>query len=117
MTRNEFITAVREHVFVRALRFRNVAELGPYADTAFQQTGAWPDPAVFATDCQEKLNLVEPAVAPNGAAASPAAGARDRCIAIHEAGHAVDGVRAGIALQGIRFYGDGVPIFSYGAKE
>jgi hypothetical protein len=37
---------------------------------------------------------------------SPTAGARDEWLAVHEAGHAIVGVKASFRLRGVRFYGD-----------
>src|SRR5271163_1633603 len=89
----EFIFAVLEHLFIRGFNCQNRPLLGTYAGMERDSIGAWPDPGLFAEKC---IGLPGVAYQPRLLDKLPSrtAGARERWLGIHEAGHAIVGVRA-----------------------
>jgi hypothetical protein len=111
MTEGQFIDAVLEHLFMRGLNCLNLPLLLMYARMDQDRHGAWPDPSAFADQCTQLPGVSHrPVEQTTGAVPSVTAGAREKWLAVHEAGHAIVGFDAGFALRGIRFYGnDGFP--------
>jgi hypothetical protein len=103
MTREEFTDAVLEQFFVQGLNCQNLSLLWMYANLECVQPGVWPDPRTFAMKYTNSPALTRKAEQ-FGKFASPTAGASHRWLAVHEAGHAIVGLKAGLFLKGIRFY-------------
>jgi hypothetical protein len=116
MTHHEFIEAVLEELFVEGRNCDNVPLLGMYANRECSQPGAWPDPRTFALRYKDSPGLTRKAEM-QGMFASPAIGARDRWLAIHEVGHAIVGLNAGLSLKGIRFYDAGAKRYGEAGLE
>jgi hypothetical protein len=110
MTEAQFIDAVLEHIFVQGMHCPNLSLLSMCLRTnKADPQGPW-DPIAFAQKCIQEYGIAHPAVSPVGGLASRTAGARDQWLAVHEAGHAIVGIKAGFALRGVRFYGaEGFP--------
>jgi len=68
--------------------------------------GPLTDPGAFAAN---SVPLLPKATDPMMGTPASTAGARDEWLAIHEAAHAIVVIKAGIALRGVRFYGNGFP--------
>jgi hypothetical protein len=110
MTEGQFIDAVLEDLFVRGLNCPNLHLLTTYVRMERDRSGQWPEPAVFADKCTQLPGVTHcPVDQMTGTSPSVTAGAREKWLAVHEAGHAVVGIRSGLTLRGIRFYGDGGP--------
>ena len=82
--------------------------LSMYVRMEWENLGTSRDPYSFVEKCVRFLRITNQQVDPIMAALpSPTAGARDEWLSVHEAGHAIVGVKAGFALRGkVRFYGD-----------
>ena len=115
-TPDEFIHAVREHLFVRGYDCSNPYMLHYHANCERAQFGVWPEVTHFVDQCIHEHRI---AYQPerNGKRPSSNAGASERWLAVHEAGHAVVGIRTGLTMYGIRFYGDGGPPGEAGFEE
>ncbi len=121
MTQADFVDLVLEELFVRGLNC-HVNPLRAHLQLGWGSLQVSDGPAAFADSCIHALGITfqpEPQI---GESPSPTAGARDRCLAIHEAGHAVVGLKAGLVLRGIRFCGDqgfpgeaGFELFDWGS--
>jgi hypothetical protein len=111
MNEGQFIDAVLERLFSQGLSCPNLPLLSDYARMELQRQRSWPDPSAFAERCKQLPGVtVQPVEPRSGTSPSVTAGARDRWLAVHEAGHAIVGVEAGFTLRGVRFYGsDGFP--------
>src|SRR5947209_1632072 len=111
MPDGQFIDAVLEHLFIRGLSCLNLPLLSVYARMDRDRHGAWPDPHAFADQGTQLPGVTHrPVEKITGLSPSANAGAREKWLAVHEAGHAIVGLDAGFALRGIRFYGnDGFP--------
>src|SRR6266849_2666121 len=116
MTGEEFTDAVLEHFFVRGLNCQSLPLLWMYANIERAQTNAWPDPRTFAMNYIDSPGMTRKAKQ-LGKFASPTAGARHRWLAVHEAGHAIVGLKAGLSLKGIRFYDAGDKQFGEAGLE
>jgi hypothetical protein len=106
MTQGQFTDAVMEILFVRGFACPSHSDLLLCVQTDWARLGPLTDPVVFAENSVPPLTI---ATDPMVGTASPTAGARDEWLAIHEAGHAIVGLRAGLVLRGVRFYNDGFP--------
>ena len=109
MTQEQFTEAVMEQLFVRGFQCPDKCLLTMYVRMEWARLGGSPDHGPFAEMCAEILRLRNDAVDPRMGIPSPTAGARDEWLAVHEAGHAIVVVRAGMTLRGVRFYGNGFP--------
>jgi hypothetical protein len=110
MTEGQLIDAVLEHLFIRGLSCLNLPLLSVYARMDRDRHGAWPDAHAFADQCTQLPGVTHrPVDQMTGTSPSRTAGASERWLAVHEAGHAIVGIRSGSTLRGIRFYGDGGP--------
>lgn len=107
MTPESFVDLVLENLFFRGFNCPNLPLLTTYVKMEYDRRGASPDLGVFLQTCLDLPGMTVRPVSPTGEPASPTAGACDRWLAVHEAGHAVVGVVAGFTLRGIRFYGPG----------
>ncbi len=105
MTDEQFTGAVLEHLFAQGMNCLNLPLLSMYAQMEREQLGATADPRSFAEKCVELPGVAyQPQM--EGKNPSKKTGACEKWLAIHEAGHAIVGLRAGLFLKGIRFYGD-----------
>lgn len=108
MAQEQFIDAVMEQIFVRGYICPARSVVAVCVQTDRQRLGTLPDPADYAGKVVQFLGL---RIQPDGemGTPSPSAGARYEWLAVHEAGHAIVGVKAGLTLWGVRFYNDGFP--------
>jgi hypothetical protein len=106
MTQEQFTDAVMEILFVRGFTCPPWSALLICVQTDWARLGPLTDPVVFA---ESSVPPMEMAADPTMGTASPAAGARDEWLAVHEAGHAIVGLRAELVLRGVRFYSGGFP--------
>ncbi len=108
MTPEQFTDAVLEQLFVWGFDCHHPHQIPLFAQARRQPGGDWPAVAAFAEYCIQTGIGFQPVR--EGKRPSPTAGACERWLAVHEAGHAVVGVRSGLGLRGVRFYGnDGFP--------
>jgi len=105
MNQEQFVNNLLEYLFVHGFD----ADRGTLSSEVHREwtaLGKCPDFASFATKCTQCIWLARPAVSPDRQMpASPSAGASEKWLAVHEAGHAVVGIQAGLFLKGIRFFG------------
>ena len=107
MTQAEFIDAVLEQLFVKGFSDLNVPMLSMYVDLEWKRLQQAPDPGMFAEKCVGVLGIVNRDLNPMmGNHPSTTIGAREEWLAVHEAGHAIVGLKAGFTLRGVHFYGD-----------
>lgn len=108
MTQAEFTDAVLERLYVQGFSCPNLPLLSAYTRVEGGGQDAWPDPDSFTARC---VTLPGVTHQPQLLGKCPSRlGARDRWLAVHEAGHAIVGIKAGFTLRGVRFYGeDGFP--------
>jgi len=107
MTQDQFTDAVMEQIFVRGFVCPPRATVATFVGTDWQRYGPLTDPTAFIESLSRVPGLINQATM-LGFPAS-AAGAREEWLAIHEAAHAIVVLKAGIALRGVRYYGDGFP--------
>jgi hypothetical protein len=107
MTSEQFTDAVMETLFVRGFVCPPRATVAIFVSTDWQRSGPLTDPAVVIDNMSRVPDLIRQATM-MGLPAS-AAGARDQWIGVHEAAHAIVVLKAGLALRGVRYYGDGFP--------
>jgi hypothetical protein len=107
MTQDQFTDAAMEQLFVRGFVCPPRATVAIFVSTDWQRSGPLTDPAA----CIESLSRVPDLIRQSTMLGLPAsaAGAREEWLAVHEAAHAVVVIKAGIALRGVRYYGDGFP--------
>lgn len=104
MTPEQFTEAMLEYLFVRGFDCYHSHLIPLFAQAQRQPGGDWLAVAAFAEHCIQTGIALQPVR--EGKRPSPTAGACERWLAVHEAGHAVVGVRSGLVLRGVRFYGD-----------
>jgi hypothetical protein len=110
MTEDKFLDLVLENLLVRGINCPNLPLLSMYVTMEYELCGASPDLNTFLQKCLELPGVTHRPASPTGETPSVTAGARDRWLAVHEAGHAIVGVKAGFTLRGVRFYGaEGFP--------
>jgi hypothetical protein len=105
MREDKFIDLVLENLFVRGFNCPNLPLLSMYVTREYEQCGESPDLNSFLPKCFALPGVTHRPESPTGETPSPTAGARDRWLAAHEAGHAIVGIKAGFTLRGVRFYG------------
>src|SRR5260370_38493784 len=100
MMEQEFTHAVLEELFVQGLNCPNVPLLSIYAQLEREHLGTWPDPRTFAEKCVQFPGVtIQPRMLDR--TPSRTAGACEKWLAVHEAGHAIVGVSAGLFLKGV----------------
>lgn len=99
-----FIDTVVEWLFVRGFNCRNIPMLAAHIRSNWERLEST-EPASVAVSCLGWPGLVYKPTSSMGEGPSDTAGAGDRWLAVHEAGHAIVGIRANLKLWGIRFYG------------
>jgi hypothetical protein len=107
MNRQEFTVAALERLFVRGFDCSNHKRIEDCVLTREAWMRPAPDPDAFASWYAEEPGLAVPfVVMATGATPSLTAGANNLCLALHEAGHAVVALAEGLAVYGVRFFGD-----------
>jgi hypothetical protein len=104
MDAEQFTDTVVEQLFVRGFNCGNIPMLSAHVGSNWERLVST-NPAAFAESCLRWPGLVYKPTSPMGEVPSETAGAGDRWLAVHEAGHAIVGIRADLKLWGIRFYG------------
>jgi hypothetical protein len=107
MTEDQFTDVVMEQLFVRGFICPPRATVAVFAWTEWQRHGQSPEPAAVIDDMVRVPGLMKQAMLLGKPASQ--SGACDQWIAVHEAGHAIVVLKAGITLWGVRYYGDGFP--------
>src|ERR1022692_3122736 len=105
MTEDQFVDAVIEYLFVQGFNCRNQNLLSMRVRMAWERLGASSDPTAFAEECLRIGDIALQPKTPNGDVPSKTAGAGAKWLAVHEAGHAIVGIDAGLKLWGVRFHG------------
>jgi hypothetical protein len=109
MTEEQFVDALMEEILIRGFICPPVQTLALIVSGEWERLGESPDPAPYAERCVQFLGLSNRHANPVMGIASATAGAREEWLAVHEAGHAIVGLNAGLKLWGVRFYNDGFP--------
>jgi hypothetical protein len=107
MTQEQFNDAVMEQLFLRGFVCPARATVAVFAGTAWQRHGQSAEPAAVIDNMAHVPGLIKQAMLLGKPASQ--SGACDQWIAVHEAGHAITVLKAGITLWGVRYYGDGFP--------
>jgi hypothetical protein len=107
MTQDQFNDAVMEQLFLRGFVCPACATVAVFAGTEWQRHGQSAEPEAVIDDMGHVPGLIKQAMLLGKPASQ--SGARDEWIAVHEAGHAIIVLKAGLRLWGVRYYGDGFP--------
>jgi hypothetical protein len=107
MTQEQFNDAVMEQLFLRGFVCPACATVAVFAGTEWQRRGQSAEPEAVIDDMAHVPGLITQAMLLGKPASQ--SGAREEWIAVHEAGHAIIVLKAGLRLWGIRYYGDGFP--------
>jgi hypothetical protein len=109
ITEEQFADAVMEAIFIRGF-ICPPRDIVPFnVRSEWERLAVDPDPAAYGEWCIKFLDLTNRHENPAMGIPSTTGGARDEWMAVHEAGHALVGVKGGMKLWGVRFYNDGHP--------
>src|SRR6185437_6717027 len=98
MTQDQFTDALMEEIFVRGFMCPRRDIIPFKVRTEWDRLSAAPDPVAYADRCIQFLGLTNRSPNPAMGIASATAGPRDEWLAVHEAGHALVGVKGGMKL-------------------
>ena len=109
MTQQEFADTAIDHLFIQGYHFPCYRHGISCTRDWWANSGERPDLLAF-VQYSKQFNLAQLIAVPGSSILPSTLGAGNKCIAIHEAGHAIVGVKAGLCLVGICFFGaDGYP--------
>ena len=105
MHQEQFIADILEQIFSRGLHVPRALRVSQYLERTYDGETT-PNPSEFIEECVGEFDLtVEPN--PKWGIISRLAGAAHKWLAVHEAGHAIVGLKVPLLLTGVRFNRDG----------
>jgi hypothetical protein len=108
LTHDEFADAVMEEIFIRGFVCPPRDIVVSNVRSEWDWLGAARDPKSYAERTIQIFGLTNGPNVPARGISTPTLGAAQEWIAIHEAGHVIVGLRAGLSFWGVRFYDDGL---------
>jgi hypothetical protein len=108
LTQVEFTDAVMEEIFIRGFVCPPSDIVASNVRSEWDWLGEARDPKTYAERCIQIFGLTNRPNVPARGISTPTLGAAEEWIAIHEAGHVIVGLKAGLTIRGVRFYDDGL---------
>ncbi|WP_010583098.1 hypothetical protein [Schlesneria paludicola] len=101
MYEEQFVAEILEQIFSLGLHVPRALRVSQYLERTYDGE-TMPNPSEFIEDCIDEFDLtIEPN--PKWGTISRTAGAAHKWLAVHEAGHAIVGLKVPLLLTGVRF--------------